>query len=199
MVRFFRAARLRAHRNRFARTQFPELLLLVKRFAQLADPKDGRNIRNVLFSGCGNDQSEFDKLCSPDYLKDIFPHFLGRLAQSHPRNEAEFCNFVKEFYSLAASYNNNYALEPLRKMKSRLWLLPLSPSNPAKQLVEGPKFVPWLASLPEQHRTSVEKQIEDFRERWVSYLDDLILFLEKLKDSLGSSRIDVYFERPSKL
>ena len=195
MLRFFRAARRQARRNRYVRAQFPEFVSFVKRFTQFINSGDVKNIRIVLFNNCGHNQSELDKLSSADYLRYIFPHFIRRLEQSHPRDEIEFCRTVNEFYSLAASYNNDYVLEPLRRMKSRLWLQPL----PTKQLVEEPKFVPWLASLPEQNRTDAEKQIEDFRERWVSYLDDLMLFLEKLKDSLGAGLIDSYFERPSKL
>jgi len=193
LVRFYQASSAQSRRDKFAREQFPEFSELVKRFAQLTDSSDGKSIRNILFYGCGNNQTEFDRLCSPDYLKEIWPHFFARLGK-RSRNEAEFRNALKEFYTLAASYNNNYVLEPFKRMKNKQWM-PATTSNLT------PELKSWLSSLPEHHRTSVEAQIEDFRERWVSYLDDLVPFLDRLHDSLGtsSSRIESYFERPSKV
>ncbi len=207
LLRSYRAARAQKHRNKFARAQFPEVLEFVKRFGEFVDSRNGNNLRNVLFSGCGNNQNDFDKLCSQrDYLKEIWPHFFNRLQRTHSQDEVAFCNAVREFCTLVASYNNGYVLDPLKRIDDKLWPPVGKTTAPASELV------PWLVSLPEHHRTSVKKQIKAFHQRWFRYLDDLELFLNKIKDSFNcprmnsdnpsffdSGKISSSFERPAPL
>ncbi len=184
-----------------------EVLEFVKRFGEFVDSRNGNNLRNVLFSGCGNNQNDFDKLCSQrDYLKEIWPHFFNRLQRTHSQDEVAFCNAVREFCTLVASYNNGYVLDPLKRIDDKLWPPFGKTTAPASELV------PWLVSLPEHHRTSVKKQIKAFHQRWFRYLDDLELFLNKIKDSFNcprmnsdnpsffdSGKISSSFERPAPL
>jgi len=53
-------------------------------------------------------------------------------------------------------------------------------------------------SLPVNHQGIVGRQIEDFRERWAGFLDDMKKWLEKTSESFGA-QLPVYFERPQKL
>src|SRR5258708_7400805 len=118
IIRYFRSSRLRSRRDRFARTQFPELSEFVKRFAAFVDSGDGKNLRNIVYYACSikGDPLEFDSLYSADYLKEIFPHFFSRFKRIRRPKEAEFCATVEEFYTLTASYNNNYILKPFIRM-----------------------------------------------------------------------------------
>lgn len=87
-------------------------------------------------------------------------------------------------------------------MRSRLWpqfsslARQLTDQSDKKGLIE---LGPWLTSLAPHQQSQAEAQIEDFRERWASYLDDLQPFLEKLNESLCGGSVPAYLERPKKL
>jgi len=55
-----------------------------------------------------------------------------------------------------------------------------------------------LYSLPLHYRESATGQIEDFRERWSKFLDDLVEWLEGINEAFGAN-LNIYFERPKKL
>jgi len=194
---YVRSAKIKTQRNRFVRSQAPEFRQLVRRFAKFADPKDGTNLWNVIYYGCSTkgDESDFNRLCTADYFKSVFPLFTERLDRMSLQNEAEFVDAVKEFHTLAASYNQNYVIEPLKRMNTKQWL----DANSSEGL-EGlvPKLGPWLSSFTHAGiRATVETGIEDFRERWAGYLEVLQPYLENLKHHLGP-HIPTFFERPKK-
>lgn len=206
VVRWYQTARAQRRRNRFARAQFPELAEFAKRFGKFVDSGDGKNLRNVLFYGCGNNQDDFDKLCTRDHLDEIWPHFFTRLQRSRSRDEVAFCNTVRELCTLVTSYNTSYVIDPLKRIDTKLW----PPAG--KTGAQASELVPWLASMPEHHRTSVKKQMKEFQQRWLRFLDDFVLFLDRIKDSLNcprmisdkptfsdSGQISSYFERPTLL
>lgn len=206
VVGWFQQIRARRRRNRFARTQFPELVEFAKRFGRFVDSGDGKNLRNILFSGCGNNHTEFDKFGMRDYMDDLWPHFFTRLQRNSRQDEAAFCNIARELCTLVSSYNRNYVLDPLKRIDDKLWL---AAGKTNSQTLE---FVQWFTSLPEHQRSSVKKQINDFLQRWLRYLDDFVLFLDRIKDSFKCPRmisdkpsfsdygqISSYFERPAPL
>ncbi len=207
-VRWYEVARARNRRGRFAHAQFPELVEFAKRFGKFVDSGDGKNLRNILFYGCGNNQDDFDKLCTTrDYFDDIWPHFFTRLQRIRSRDEVAFCNIVRELVTLVSSYNQSYVLDPLKRIDAKIW--------PPVGRTDAPKseLVPWLVSLSDQHRANVKKQIKEFQQRWGRYLDDLELFLNKVKDHRfncprmisdkptfsDTGQISFYFERPAQL
>lgn len=201
-VRYVRSARARTRRNEFIRSQVPEFRQLVRRFAKFTDPKDGKNLWNVIYYGCsanGGDESDFNRLCSPDYLKEVFPLFAEHLDKMPLQDEAEFVDAVKEFYTWATSYNQNYVVEPLKRMNARHWLAETKQKAGVVGIAEGlvPQlYGPWLSTFNHDGiRTNVESGIADFRERWVGYLDVLQPYLENLQHHLGRN-IPTYFERP---
>jgi hypothetical protein len=194
--RYLRSARLQAKRNKFVRSELPAFDQLVRRFAKFVDAGDGNNLRNIVYYGCGtkSDPTEFDRLFPTDYLKEVFPLFFERFKKKSCKNEAEFRDALYEFYTLVASYNNSYVGEPLRRMTTRQW----TPVDFANHLGLAPAPGPWLESHTQVNRINLEKQIEDFRERWVSYLDTLQPFLENIQHHLGPE-VRTFLDRPKKL
>jgi hypothetical protein len=205
LINFVRRGRARARRNKIARAHYPEFLQFAKRLWKFINPGDSGNLRNVISTFCGNEDEKLAQICPPDYLKDIYPIFLGRLERTQPTTESDFCQLVGEFSIYVASYNSRYVLEPFRRMRARNWKEFRSAANAARAQAEGGQkeglifLEPWIESLPEQNRPQAERQIEAFREAWVSYLNDLMPFLEKLNDALSGNNLPTSFERPQKL
>jgi len=56
----------------------------------------------------------------------------------------------------------------------------------------------WLASLPPTYGDAARPKIEDFRERWVRFLDDVKEWIERVGEELGQP-LPSYFERPQRL
>jgi hypothetical protein len=192
VLAFFKVRRLLAARNRMVREQSPELLRLARSFAQFANSGDWSNLRYIVFNAYGNNPDKCATLCPPDYMRDLCQFFLQHLETRPPENEGQFLLAIQEWYGIVASYNNNYVLEPLRKMRLKQW----SPAGNVSELV--PDAVTWVESLPVNHQGIVGRQIEDFRERWAGFLDDMKKWLEKTSDAFGTP-LPTYFERPQKL
>ncbi len=192
-IALFRIRRVRAVRNRAARLEHSELLRFARRFARFANQEDASNLRYIVFSACGNNEEKCLELCPPDYMKDLLPLFVRHLETRPAETEEHFCLAVQELYGLVASYNNHYVLEPFRRMRSGQWVVAGRQPDPA-----NPNRGAWLASLSEQNRAYVERQIEDFRERWAGFLDDMRQWLERVNESFGAN-LSTYFERPQKL
>lgn len=187
----FQASRVRAARDRAARAEHSELLRFGRRFAQFTNSGDWSNLRNIVCNVYGNDPDKCAEVCPPDYMRDLFPLFVQHLEKRPSENETQFLLAVQELYGLVASYNNHYVLEPFRRMRQKRWC-PKETSNVV------PNHVLWIESLSEGYRANTERQIEDFRERWVSFLDDMKEWLERTNESFGVS-LPVYFDRPHKL
>lgn len=201
MIAFVQTRRVLAARNKAARTEHAELLRFARRFAQFTNTGDPTNIQNIIFISCANDPDKCAELCPPDYMRDLSPLFVQHFEIRPSENESQFLRAVQELYGLVGSYNNHYVLEPFERMRRKRWAI-VNPSvlhtamgtaNP-----ENPKLGPWLASLPQSHQPDVERRIEDFRERWVSFLDDMKQWLERVSEMFGVG-VPVYIERPHKL
>lgn len=201
VIDFVRERKLRTVRNKAAKDHYVELLQFSRRFAKFVASGDPSNLRNIIFNLCDNYIDKHAMICSPDYLREIFPHFQGRITREPPVSAARFYETLSELYCLVATYNRDYVIEPFRRMRSNLW--PRIPSV-IERLIEGtdlskPDLGPWLASFPEQKKDDAVRRIEDFRERWVSFLDDFSQYLENVNESAGLYNLPTYFERPQKL
>jgi len=192
VLAFFRVRRVQAARDKVAREQRSELLRLARRFAQFANSGDWSNLRYIVANAYGNNPDKCAMICPPDYMRDLCPFFIQHLETRSPENEHQFLLAIQEWYGVIASYNNNYVLEPLRKMRLKQWFA----ADNTSQLM--PDAVSWIESLPVNHQGIVERQIEDFRERWAGFLDDMKKWLEK-SGELFSAALPTYFERPQKL
>jgi len=186
----FQIRGVRTARDKAARAQHSELLRFAKRFAQFTSATDCTNIRPSIFSLCGNNVEKCAELCPPDYMKDLFPLFLQHL-EAHPSdNVSQFLLAAQELKGLVASYNRYYVTEPFERMRMKRWAIPNS------SLV--PELGSWIASLPLAHQDNAGRQIEDSRERWVRFLDDMRQWLEEVNGSFGV-KLPVWFDRPQKL
>jgi len=189
---FFHLRKVRVARDTAARAQNPELLRLTRRFAQFANAGDCSNLRYIVANAYGNDPDKCAAVCPPDYMRELCPFFVQDLETRPPDNERQFLLEIQKWYGVIASYNNNYVLEPFRRMRTKRWF----PGGNTPDLV--PDTVMWIESLPANNREYVGRQIEDFRERWAGFLDDMIRWLEKTNDTFGAT-LNTYFERPQKL
>lgn len=178
--RLLRARIAQILRNRKVRRYRPDLFLFDQRFARFVEANQSNNLRYILYNICGNNPDELAKLCPPDYLPRIFQLFAQRQEQHPPRHEADFSLAVLERQEMVSFYNDDYVQDPLRRLRR-------------DQL---------LTKLPENYRLDAERKIEDFRDRWVRFLDDFQQFLEKLNNDFGygpSEGFRAYFDRPQKL
>ncbi|VVB53006.1 Uncharacterised protein [uncultured archaeon] len=190
-----------AAKNVAAKSKYSELVSLAKRFGTFTNTGDPSNILLIIQNSCANDTDKYSEICPPDYMKDVFPIFLQHLETRPPENEAQFLLSIQELYALVASYTREYVSEPFRKMRLKKWPLQnpsvlheaMGTANPS-----NPKLGPWLYSLPPHYRESAEAQIEDFRERWASFQDDMKKWMVGINESFGTT-LHTYFERPKKL
>ncbi len=187
---FFRVRRFQARRDKMARAQHLELLGSVKQFARFVNSGDYSNLRNIIFNACGNSPEKCAQLCPPDYMHDLCP-FLVQDFDTRSENEREFLLAIQKFYGYIASYNKEYVIEPMRRMRMKQW-----PPASASGLV--PEHVTWIESLPPNYRENAERQIEDFRERWAGFLDNTKQWIEKVGELFGT-QLPSWFERPQKL
>lgn len=176
-----RGTRMRAHRNRIARKSWPAFLRLEVRFTGFVNNNDSSNLRGIISAICNSNPQETAKLCPPDYIDTFLPLISGRHSDVRRPGELEFRRCISEFCATVGSFNREYVLATL------------------KRLAESSMFV----GLPAQMRDYHEKAIEDFRERWVRFLDDLKEFVDRLnvefKYEPYHQAIQSYFERPKKL
>jgi hypothetical protein len=198
---FFGTRRVRTVRDRAAQAHHHELLRFARRFGQFTNTGDPSNIRNIIFSLCGNNHDECAKICSPDYMRELSPLFLQHLERHLPENEGQFLLSIQEFYGLVASYNNHYVMDPLQRMRTKRW--PITNPSVLHEAIgtadaANPKLGPWLNGLPLSHQADAERRIEDFRERWVGFIDDFRQWLESISESFGVG-VPIYIERPHKL
>lgn len=168
-------------RNGLARKAWPEVLRFEKRFAEFINNNDPRNLRTIINDIGGRNDEELFKLCPPDYVNIFYPLLSSRhLLAKHVR-ELDFRISVNELIAMIASYNMEYVLKPMKRLK------------------DNPRFTQ-LAPNDKQYR---EGAIEDFRERWVRFLDDLTEFVAARNNDFAyepyHQAIPAFFERPKTL
>jgi hypothetical protein len=199
MIAFLRNLMVRIARDKAARAEHFELLKFAKRFAQFTNSGDPSNIWHIIHSSYSNDFEKSERVCSTDYMKDLFPLFAQHLETHLAENEAQFLLATQELCGLIASYNKNYVSETFRRMRDKRWEIPptIDPDLGMPRHT-NPGLGSWLSSLPPHYQDGVGRQIEDFRERWARFLDDMKGWLESINESFGAS-LSTYFERPQKL
>lgn len=198
VLAFFKARRIRAARDTAARAQNADLLRIAKRLYQFTHSGDSSNLRHIVSSAHNHDQDKCAQVCPTDYMKDLSQFLLQDFEARPPENERHFLLAAQKLYGFIASYNNNYVLEPLRRMRMKRWLPASAAPQPGLSLDLVPELVMWIEGLPINSRDHVGREIEDFRERWAGFLDDTKKWLEKMSESFGVMLPD-YFERPQKL
>ncbi|MCI0626503.1 MAG: hypothetical protein L0387_33455 [Acidobacteria bacterium] len=189
LIVWLRASLRGRQRNKIVCAQRGELLHFAERFFRLANSNDSSSLQSILFSLCGNNSEKYRELGPSDYLREIIPLFLGRLEAAPPKEDKGFVAAIRELRTLVASYNDFYVLEPLRRMRSKTWA-PVTGTDTTRDV--------WLMTLPEYQREDAQRRIEDFRERWVSFLDDFRDWCEKMR-KVFDPNLGAYFERPQKL
>ncbi len=180
IVGFVRRRIQQARRNRVARKLWSEVLRFEKRFGSFIGHDDPTNLRNILSELCNRSDTELAKLCPPHYLTDFYALFSSRHQQRKAKDEVDFSLALAELRGMVCSYNSDYVLEPLKRLKSEQR----------------------LAQLPPYLREHGESSIEDFRERWVEFLADFKKFLDKANSDFrydSYEAFSTYFERPKKL
>jgi hypothetical protein len=180
VVTFGRKRIQRVRRNRAAHKLWPEFQLLEKRFVNFLNKDDQANLRGLLSEVCNRNPDDLAKLCPPDYLNDFCPLLARRHEEMNHNRESDLYLALSEFCTMVASYNNNYVLGPLKRLKN-------------SQL---------LAQFSAQSKQHYEEAIEASREQWVGFLDKCKDFLEKANNDLGyepyHEAISTHFERPKK-
>lgn len=176
-----RTRRLHARRNRVARKAWPAFLRFEIRFAEFINNHDSRNLRTVINGMCGQQNDQLEKICPPDYINVFYPFLSSRHAAVRDIRELDFRLAVTELVGLAASYNSEYVLRPLKRLVSSQQFTQLAPDI----------------------RKNREGEIEDFRERWVGFIDDLTEFVAEQNIDFGYAQYHeamyASFERPKKL
>jgi len=171
----------RSGRNRAAHQLWPEFQLLEKQFVTFLNKEDQTNLRYILSDICNRNPDDLIKFCPPDYLNEFCPLLIRRHGEMNHRHESDLRLAMSEFRIMVASYNDNYVLGPLKRIKNGQLLALVQPHN-------------------KQH---YEERVEDFRERWAGFLDKFKEFLEKANNNLDyepyHEAISTYFERPKKV
>ncbi len=174
-------------------------MTFVRRFAPFTNSDHPNNIWHIIHSSSSNDFEKAERVCSTDYMKDLFPLFARQLETHPPENEEQFLRATEDLSLLIASYNLNYVSQSFRRMREKKWAIPPTVDRlTGHSTPSNPSLGPWLASLPTHYQEPAGRQIEEFRERWAGFLDDMTKWLERINDTFGTS-LSTYFERPQKL
>jgi hypothetical protein len=199
LMAFIQTRRVRRIRDEAARAEHAELMTFVRRLEPFTDSDHPNNIWHIIHSSYANDFEKAERVCPTDYMKDLFPLFARQLETHPPENEKQFLRATEDLCLLIASYNRNYVSESFRRMREKRWeLSPIVDSSRGTSQPANPSHGTWLASLPTHYQESVERRIEEFREVWVVFLDDMKKWLEHVNETFGVS-LSTYFERPQKL
>lgn len=178
---FVQQRRLRARRTRVARNTWPEFQQLERRFSEFLSERNSKNLRYIINDIGGCNETELLKLCPPDYLNIFYPILARRHSQISDVGEEDFRVAPTELISMVSSYNTEYVLQSLERLKT------------------SPRFT----GLDPNLRKYREEAIEAFREQWVRFLDDLTIFVDARNAELEydpyQPPIAAYFERPKKL
>jgi hypothetical protein len=197
-IPLIRTLKTRASRNAVARKQRAELRRVTRRFAQFADAQDQSNIRQIIFMFGGNNEERCREIFPPDYVSGLVPLFVKNLETRPPADVDEFLLAFEQLHALIASYDNNYVLEPLRRMRAKRWRIPIIDSDLGLSSQPDPPLGDWLASLPPTYPEAARPKIKDFRERWVRLLDDTTQWIDRVGEELNQP-LPSHFERPQEL
>jgi hypothetical protein len=167
--------------GRIGRRLWPEFLRIEKRFGTFLNKDDSTNLRYILAELHGRREESVAKLCGPDYLPDYYALLRERHLTTSARSGTSFHRALSELHHMVFSYNQDYVLGPLRRLKIDPIVL--------QQLHPG-------------IRESIDERMKAFREKWVRFLDDYNEFTDKINQDLRydyREAIGTYFERPKTL
>src|SRR5260370_24982241 len=129
----------------------------------------------------GRQEEPVAKLCGPDYLPAYYVLFRERHVAKSPRGGTSFHRALNEVHYMVFSYNQDYVLDPLKRLKTDHIVL--------QQMHPG-------------IRESVEERMKAFREKWVRFLDDYTEFNDKTNHELRydyREAIGTHFDPPKAL
>jgi hypothetical protein len=200
-IRFARVRKGQAARDLIALNKYDDLLRLARQFGRFANSQDANNILQIIRSNCGNNVDRAAEIIPPDYMTSLFPVFLQQLETHRAENETQFLKAAEQLHTVVAAYNRDYVSEPFRRMRMKRWMI-ANPSVVHEALGNtdpgNPNQSNWLLSLPLQYQENAVRQIEDFRERWAKFLDELTQWLERLNETF-TTNLSTWLERPQKL
>lgn len=180
MAATIRARVRNMRRNRVAQRSWQEFLRMEKRFGDFLNKDDTFNLRNIILEICGRNPDEASKVCGPDYLDDYY----GLIHMRHLKNSvianAAFRVALSELHQMVCSYNRDYVLDPFRRFNG----------------------IPVLGQMQPHAREHYQERMKQFRERWVTFLNDFREFLDKTNHDLRydpREAISTYFEYPKTL
>ncbi len=168
-------------RNRVARRSWQEFLRVEKRFGAFLTENDTLNLRNIICEIYGRNADEVSKVCGPDYLNDYYGLIHMRHLKKRARNNTAFHLALTELHQMTCSYNRDYVLDPFRRLNGSAV----------------------LEQLQQPHaREHYQERMKQFREQWVTFLNDFKEFLDKTNHDLQYDHpeaIGTYFEYPKPL
>lgn len=168
------------HRNLIARRSWREFLRMEERFGAFLNENDTFNLRNIILEICGRNPDEASKVCGPGYLDDYYGLIHMRHLKNSVRANAAFRVALSELHQMVWSYNRDYVLDPFRRVNG----------------------IPVLGQMQPTAREHYQERMKQFRERWVTFLNDFKEFLDKTNHDLRydpSEAIGTYFEHPKTL
>jgi len=178
---YSRAYMLRLRRNLVARRSWPELLRIEKRFGGFLNQNDSTNLRGLISEVCNRNADEVAKLCPPDYLDDYYGLLRTRHVKKAERTGASFRLALSEIHQMVCSYNQDYVLTPMSRLK----------------------VSPVVGQLQPHAREHYEERMKQSREHWVRFLGDFKEFIDKTNHDLRyddpREAIGTYFEHPKAL
>lgn len=145
-------------RNRVAHRSWQEFLRIEKRFGTFLNKDDTVLLRNIISEICGRNPDEVSKVCGPDYLDDYYGLIHMRHLKNASRNHTAYRLALTELRQMVYSYNEDYVLNLFKRLNGS----------------------PLLEQLQPHTRVHYHESMKQFRERWVTFLDDFKEFLDKI-------------------
>lgn len=167
-------------RNRIARRSWQEFLRMEKRFGTFLNENDTVNLRNIILETCGRNPDEAAKVSGSDYLNDYYGLIHMRHLKKGARTNVDFHFALYELHQMVCSYSRDYVLDPFQRLNGN----------------------PVLAQMQPHAREHYQERMKQFRERWVTFLNDFKEFADKTNHELGydyREAIGTYFEYPKTL
>jgi hypothetical protein len=167
-------------RNRLARKSWDEFLRMEKRFGAFLN-KDGPNLRKIISDICNRNEDEISKFYGRDYLTDYYGLIYMRHLKNRAKKHYAFHLALTELHQMVCSYNQDYALDLFKKLNGSV---PLAQAQP-------------------HAREHYQEGMKQFREQWVTFLNDFIEFLDKTNHDMRyddyREKIGMHFEYPKTL
>jgi hypothetical protein len=157
------------------------LLRIEKKFGAFVNNDDSVNLRNIINEMCGRNPDEVAKICGPHYLDDYYGLIHMRHLKNRAKDHAAYRFALSELRQMVCSYNQDYVLNLFKWLNGSVLLQQQQPHA----------------------REHYQENMKQFRERWVTFLNDFKEFLDKINHDFRyddyREAISTYFEYPKTL